>query len=128
MSMPLSPNKALQVTSGPLRAPVAPERRRNLAQAGFNQRVGRLFIGVVPRAMTTNWDFTIMTLDSRKSMDRFDTLAGVFFFGFMAYLVYDTHFILAIICVVFASIMPYMVKSTRRAKDKLFGTHSDGDK
>ena len=61
-------------------------------------------------------------------MDRFNTLAGVFFFGFMAYLVYDTHFILAIICVVFASIMPYMVKSTHRAKDKLFGTHSDGDK
>ena len=69
-----------------------------------------------------------MTLDSRKAMDRFDTLAGVFFFGLMAYLLYDTHFILAIISVVFASIMPFSVKSTRRAKDKLFGTHSDADK
>jgi hypothetical protein len=111
----------------PLTAAAA-ELGRYFAQAGFNQRVGRLFIGVVPRAMTANLDFTIITLDSRKSMDRFGTLAGVFFFGLMAYLLYDTHFILAIICVVFASLMPYMVKSTRRAKDKLFGTHPDGDK
>ena len=74
----------------------------------------------------------MMNIGSQKAtdhtMDRLAMLIGVFFFGFMAYLLSDTHFVFAIVCVFFAATVPYMVRSTRRAKDRLFGSHSDDEK
>ena len=69
----------------------------------------------------------MMTRDPRKAMDRLGTLAGVFFFGFVAYQIWDTHFVMAIICVVCAAVLPFIAVSARRAHDALFGSHPDGD-
>ena len=60
-------------------------------------------------------------------MDRLGVLACVFFFGFMAYLLWETHFVMAIICVVCAALVPFIVRSARRAHDALFGSHPDAD-
>jgi uncharacterized membrane protein YhaH (DUF805 family) len=66
-----------------------------------------------------------MTLDARKAMDRLGTLAAVFFFAFMAYQLWGTHFVMAIVCVVCAVAVPYIATSARRAHDRLFGSRGD---
>ena len=69
-----------------------------------------------------------MTLDSRKAMDRLGTLAAVFYFAFMAYQLWDTHLVMAIVMAVFAVTVPFIAMSARRAHDRLFGSPLDEDK
>jgi uncharacterized membrane protein len=60
-------------------------------------------------------------------MDRLSTLAGVSFFVFVASQIGDTHFVMAVICVVCAAMFPYIVMSARRAHDAQFGSQPAGD-
>jgi uncharacterized membrane protein YhaH (DUF805 family) len=61
-------------------------------------------------------------------MDRLGTLAAVFFFVFVAYQIWDTHFVMAIVCVICAVAVPFITVSARRAHDRLFGSRPHTDK
>lgn len=62
-----------------------------------------------------------------RASDRFDAIAGVSFFVLMAYLLSGTHVVMAIICLFFACTMPFIVKSSRRVRDKIYGSQSDAN-
>jgi len=70
----------------------------------------------------------MMTLDCRRAMDRLGTLAAVVYFAFMAYQLWDTHLVMAIVSAVFALAVPFIAMSARRAYDRIFGSRPDEDK
>ena len=72
-----------------------------------------------------------MSISSRafrdRASDRFDTVAGVSFFGLMAYLLSGTNVVMTIICLFFVGTMPFIVTSSRRARERVYCSQSDAD-